>query len=246
MELVYFALIWAVASFVNSLSGMGAGMLAVPCMLLFLPVQLTVPLSCLLGTVLSVGLFLQYRKEFQLKNIIPALIGSVPGAFLGTYILTVVSSHVIEIMMAVFLISYVIWSFLQKQQEKEEKTNIILVGALSGFLAGFFGTTTSFSGPPIGIFILYAGWKKQKALATMGGAFVLINTVSCLSHYFAGSYTNELLTYLYVGAPACILGICLASPVIKYISQKMFRKLLLIVIGIAGLASLFRVISHYF
>lgn len=246
MELVYFALIWGVASFVNNLSGMGAGMLAVPCMLLFLSVQLAVPLSCILGTVLSVGLFFQYRKEFQFKNIIPLLVGSFPGAFLGTYILTVFSSHAIEILMAVLLISYVVWNFLQKQEEKEEKDNLIIVGIICGFLAGFFGTTTSFAGPPIGIFVLYAGWKKQKALAAMGGAFILINTVSCLSHYFAGLYTKELLTYVYVGAPACILGIFLAAPVIKYISQKMFRKILLAIIGIAGLASLYRVISYYF
>lgn len=246
MELVYFAVIWAVASFVNSLSGMGAGMLAVPCMLLFLPVQLTVPLSCLLGTVLSVGLFIQYHKEFQYKNILYLLIGSLPGAFIGTYILTVVSSHVIEIMMAVFLISYVIWNFFQKQGSKEEKNTFIIAGLICGFLAGFLGTTTSFAGPPIGIFVLYVGWKKQKALATMGGAFVLVNSISCLSHYFAGLYTKELLTYVYAGVPACILGIWLATPVIKYISQKMFRKLLLIVIGFAGLASLCRVISYYF
>lgn len=246
MEFVYLALIWAVASFINSLSGMGAGMLAVPCMLLFMNVHLIVPLSCLLGTILSLGLFIQYRKEFQLKNIIPALIGSIPGVFIGTYILTVVSSHVIEIMMAVFLISYVVWNFLQKQEQNEEKDTITLVGVICGFFAGFLGATTSFSGPPVGIFVLYAGWRKQKALAAMGGAFVLINTVTCVSQYFAGLYTKELLGYWLAGAPACILGMILAAPIVKYISQSLFRKIVLITIGSAGLISLSRVISYYF
>lgn len=43
MESIYFACIWALAGFVNGISGMGAALMAVPFMTLFMDIQLIVP-----------------------------------------------------------------------------------------------------------------------------------------------------------------------------------------------------------
>ena len=99
--------------------------------------------------------------------------------------------------------------------------------------------------PPLAIYILYTGWKQQKALGALGSALIIITGTSCVSHYFAGFYTEEFLTYLYIGVPAGILGMLVSFPFIKYITQKNFRKILLVVIGFAGLMCLSRVIGYY-
>lgn len=244
MELVYFACIWMAASFVNSISGMGAGMLAVPCLLLFMDVQLIVPVICTLGIFLSAGLAIQYHNKFQLNDIVFVLICAVPGIFIGTYALKILSSHVIEIIMAVFLISYVIWNIVQPQKVRGKDS--ILIGGSCGFLAGFFSATTTFSGPPLAVYTLYTGWKPEKVLGVLGCSFVIINAVSCMSQYFAGLYTSEILGYLLVGVPASIAGMRLAAPFVKYISQKLFRNIVLIIIGFAGIMCLMRVITYYF
>ena len=93
MELVYFACIWMLASFVKSISGMGSGMFAAPSMLLFMDIQLVVPVICTLSILQSVGLAIQYRKEFHLNDILFVLICAIPGIFMGTYALKVLSSH---------------------------------------------------------------------------------------------------------------------------------------------------------
>ncbi len=244
MELVYFACIWMLASFVKSISGMGSGMFAAPCMLLFMDIQLVVPVICTLSILQSVGLAIQYRKEFHLNDILFVLICAIPGICMGTYALKVLSSHVLEIFMALFLICYAIWSLMHTQRVKARK-NTVMAGAC-GFFSGFFGSTTAFAGPPLAIYVLYAGWKSEKVLGFLGCAFVLINAITCVSQYFAGLYTKEILGYLLVGVPACGVGMCLATPFIKYISQNVFRKIILLLIGFAGLISLLRVISHYF
>lgn len=244
MEYCYFAAIWFLAGFVNGISGMGAALMAVPLMTLFMDIQLIVPLSCILVTVLSSTLAVKYRSEFHVRIVLPALLGAVPGAVLGTFILKVVSPLILEIAMAVFLIAYVLWNFLQRYEPRQEK-NSTLLGALCGFFSGFFGSTISFTGPPLAIYILYTGWKQQKALGALGSALIIITGTSCLSHYFAGLYTEQFLSYLYIGVPSGILGMLLSFPFIKYITQATFRKILLAVIGFAGVVCLIRVFMHF-
>lgn len=245
MEDIYFACIWALAGFVNGISGMGAALMAVPFMVLFMDIQLIVPLSCLLVTVLSSALAIKYRSEFHIKIILPALFCAVPGAFLGAQVLKFVSAHMIEMIMAVLLIVYAVWNFLQKYEPREER-NSAVVGGVCGFFSGFFGSTVSFTGPALAVYILYTGWKQQKALGALGSALIIITGTSCLSHYFAGLYTKEFLHYLCIGVPAGITGMLVSFPFIKYITQKTFRKILLLVIGLAGLMSLLRVMHYYF
>ncbi len=245
MESIYFACIWALAGFVNGISGMGAALMAVPFMTLFMDIQLIVPLSCLMVVVLSSTLAIKYRSEFHVKIILPALFCAIPGAFLGTQVLKILSSHVLESIMAVFLIVYVLWNFFHIYTPKEERNNAILGGAC-GFFSGFFGSTISFTGPPLAIYILYTGWKQEKALGALGSALIIITGTTCISHYFAGLYTKEFLHYLLIGIPAGILGMLISFPFIKYITQKTFRKILLLVIGFAGIMCLTRVIHYYF
>lgn len=245
MEYFYFACIWAAAGFVNGISGMGAALMAVPLMTLFLDIQLIVPLSCILVTLLSSALALKYRTEFHVRLVLPALIGAVPGAVLGTELLKCLSPLILETVMAVFLIAYTAWSSLQKGIVREERSHAGLC-LLCGFFSGFFGATISFTGPPLAVYILYTGWKQQKALGALGVALIGITGISCVSHYFAGLYTQEFLSYLYIGVPAGLLGMLLSFPFIPYITQKTFRKILLAVVGCAGLMCLCRVCLHFF
>ena len=244
MEQICFAGIWILAGFINGISGMGAALVAVPFMTLFMDIQLIVPLSCILVTILSSVLAIKYRSEFHVKIILPALFCAVPGAVLGSHFLKILSSHILELVMAFTLIAYVVWNFMQKYEVAEER-NSTVVGGICGFFSGFFGSTISFTGPPLAIYILYTGWKQQKALGALGSALIIITGTSCVSHYFAGFYTEEFLTYLYIGVPAGILGMLVSFPFIKYITQKTFRKILLVVIGFAGLMCLSRVIGYY-
>lgn len=223
---------------------MGAALTAVPFMSLFMGFALIVPLSCILVTVLSSVLALKYRSEFHVRIILPALVGAVPGAVLGTYVLKVVDPVVLEIVMAVFLLVYVAWNFLHKPVVGKEHSSVLL-GMCCGFCSGFFGSTISFTGPALAIYILHTGWKQQKALGALGSALIIITGYSCLTHYFAGFYTEEFMTYVAVGIPFGIAGILCSFPFIKYITQELFRKILLLVIGFAGIICLIRVVMHF-
>jgi hypothetical protein len=62
----------------------------------------------------------------------------------------------------------------------------------------------------------------------------------------AGLYNVQVMEYALWGAPATVAGLVLSLPVAKRINQQMFRKILLVVIGIAGAICVARGIKGLF
>ena len=98
----------------------------------------------------------------------------------------------------------------------------------------------SFDGPPIGAYGLCMGWEPRVFLGTLGVFFVIRGSFTVILQATAGFYTPEVLGYALYGAPGVILGTLLAFPVAKRIPQETFRKVLLVIIGVAGAVCLVR------
>ena len=101
-------------------------------------------------------------------------------------------------------------------------------------------TAISFDGPPIGAYGLCMGWEPRVFLGTLGVFFVIRGSLTVILQATAGFYTPEVLGYALYGAPGVILGTLLAFPVAKRIPQETFRKVLLVIIGVAGAVCLVR------
>lgn len=233
MELFLIGLIWFFAGFINGLSGMGAGLFAVPIMALFMDMHHIVPVTCFTGSIISALLAIKFRQEIHFQDIIPCLILAIPGAFLGSYILLIVPPFYIKIFMTIFLLSYVAWMILHKYETRENKDSIFY-NALSGFGSGLFGSTISFTGPPIAIYVLYTGMDKKKALGILGTALIFTTGMSAFSHFISGFYTRDLLQYIYICTPSAMIGTFCSFPLIKYISQNLFKKILLFIVAFSG------------
>lgn len=241
MEYVVIIAIWFLAGFINGLSGMGAGLFAVPIMALFMDMHFIVPITCFIGTIVSGLLAIKFRQEIHIKDILPCLALSIPGAFLGSYILHIIPTFYIKIFMTIFLLTYVSWIIFHKSSQKENADSIIYNG-ISGFASGLFGATISFTGPPIAVYVLYTGMNKQKALGLLGTALIFTTGMSAFSHFVSGFYTQDLIKYLSFCTPAAMLGTLCSFPLIKYISQNLFKKILLFIVAFAGITGAINII----
>lgn len=195
MEDIYLVCIWGLAGFVNGISGMGAALMAVPFMTLFMDIRLIVPFSCLMVVVLSSTLAIKYRSEFHIKIILPALFCAIPGAFLGTLVLKILSSHVLEIFMAVVLIVYVIWNFMQKYTPKEER-NSVLIGGACGFFSDFLAQL--FLLPVRRLpFIFYTQAGNSKKPLAPWGLLLLSSPAQAVSAIILQAYTQRNFCIIY-------------------------------------------------
>ena len=234
MELIYFGLIWFLAGFINGISGMGLALVAVPLLSLFMDIQIVIPLACLLVPLASMMMTWSFRKHCNVKSCIPFIISSIPGAILGTLLLSYVPTLYLQIAMSLFLIFYVLWSLGYKKSNEEPQENKA-IALICGFFSGLSGSSISFAGPPVVIYAIYARWNAKKVLATLGFTLFFISLIAVFTQAAAGLYTKELIPYILIAIPTAAVGILIALPVVKYISQENFRRLLLVIIGISGI-----------
>jgi uncharacterized membrane protein YfcA len=77
-------------------------------------------------------------------------------------------------------------------------------------------------------------------LGTLGVFFIIRGSMTCALQAGAGLYTQAVLDYSLYGVPATMLGTLCAFPVVRHIPVAQFRRVLLVVIALAGLTCLWR------
>lgn len=229
---------WVIGGFVSGVSGIGGAMVVFPLLALFIPVHQLIALTCLLNVVMDCCLAVLHCRYCRLSALWPMLAGSVPGSFAGLYILQICSGAVLQGAVGLLLIYYVYWQ--QTFRVRGEICHPRFLGAAAGFGAGLLGTAISFDGPPVGAYGLYMGWEPRVFLGTLSVFFVIRGLLTVILQGWAGFYTSEVLGYALYGAPGVILGTLLAFPVARRIPQTTFRRVLLSIIGVAGLVCLIR------
>lgn len=237
---VFFA--WILGGFVSGVSGIGGAMVAFPLLALVIPVHQLIALTCIINVVMDGCLAGMHFRHCRLSSLWPMLAGSVPGSFAGLYILQICSGAVLQGAVGLLLLYYVYWQMTYRAAQGPV-SHPQMLGAAAGFGAGLLGTAISFDGPPIGAYGLCMGWEPRVFLGTLGVFFVIRGSLTVILQATAGFYTPEVLGYALYGAPGVILGTLLAFPVAKRIPQETFRKVLLVIIGVAGAVCLVRALG---
>lgn len=229
---------WLCGGFISGVSGIGGAMFAVPIAAAFIPMHEVIVLSCILNLAMDAGICVMQYRFCRVTAVLPMLAGAIPGSFAGLYILKFVSGDVLQGGVGLLLFFYVWWQYASRKTKPRGES--WPVGASAGLAAGLLGTAISFDGPPVGAYGLYAGWQPRVFLGTMSVFFVLRSTLTCTLQGMAGLYTPSVLSYAMVGVPATFLGALLAYPLTKRIPQLVFRRVLMVIIAVAGASCLLR------
>lgn len=230
---------WFAGGFVSGVSGIGGTMFAFPFLALAIPMHALIPLSCLVCFFKDACMIAMHVRFCRFDAMPWLLLGAVPGSFAGVYLLQICSGAVLQGAVGLLLLYYVYWQMTYRAAQGPV-SHPQMLGAAAGFGAGLLGTAISFDGPPIGAYGLCMGWEPRVFLGTLGVFFVIRGSLTVILQATAGFYTPEVLGYALYGAPGVILGTLLAFPVAKRIPQETFRKVLLVIIGVAGAVCLVR------
>lgn len=233
---------WFAGGFVSGVSGIGGTMFAFPFLALAIPMHALIPLSCLVCFFKDACMIAMHVRFCRFDAMPWLLLGAVPGSFAGVYLLQICSGAVLQGAVGLLLLYYVYWQMTYRAAQGPV-SHPQMLGAAAGFGAGLLGTAISFDGPPIGAYGLCMGWEPRVFLGTLGVFFVIRGSLTVILQATAGFYTPEVLGYALYGAPGVILGTLLAFPVAKRIPQETFRKVLLVIIGVAGLVCLVRALG---
>ena len=168
------------ASFFSTVSGFGFALVAMPVLTLVMSVKAAVIFVLLLNLVLRAITMYRVRDGFDKETVILTTLGSVIGMVPGSWVLKGLPAAQLEVFLGAVLVVATVLLSLQCTLPIRNKT----CGRFgAGILSGFFGASTSVSGPPLVLYFLNEKLPKDVMRANMIWFFGLSGFLTVLVNY---------------------------------------------------------------
>jgi uncharacterized membrane protein YfcA len=236
-DILPFAAIIVAAGFLQGLTGFGFALIALPLLGLFLPLKTIIPLVCLLGGCVSLGLSLQLRRSIHFHSMVPLFAATVPAIPLGVYVLKKVPAEYLGIALGVLMICFTAYQLMVKPKQRP----LGMVGCMTaGFLSGILGGSISAGGPPVIVYSAMQPWSKDRAKATLAFYFLVSGLAISGTHAVSGLITPEVVRLFAASLPSLAFGVWLGATLYRRISDTGYRRLAFLLVFVLGWMMLYR------
>ena len=197
------------ATLIRSTFGFGEGLIAVPLLVLIIPIEIATPVVVLLSITIAGVVVVQDWRKIHFGSAGWMLAPTFVGIPLGIALLTSVHQNVVKAALAMVILAFAGYSLAgKKPPELRRDSRIWLLGC--GFLAGLLGGAYGMNGPPLVIYGAMRRWSPQHFRATFQGYFLPASIVAMAGYWLAGLWapavTHYYLISLPVALPAIFLG----------------------------------------
>ena len=210
------------AYFIRGITGFGSGLVAVPLLALFLPLQSVVPLVLVLDFSASLVMSGRARAHVRWNEILPLLPTSLVGIIIGLSLLVSLPREPLLTALALFVMVFGIRYLLNIHSEKSISR---AWGIPAGLVGGFIGALFNTGGPPFVVYMAHRIREKSELRATLSGLFLLDGSTRIVMFIIAGLLGLHLVPLLLVMAPAMAIGLYLGGRVHLGISQRQMMTL---------------------
>jgi uncharacterized membrane protein YfcA len=214
--------------------GVGMPVVALPLLSLFIDIKSA---AMLLSMPLILSNLPQALEGGQtgrcLMQLMPVLLGMIPGLFLGVRILLAVDANVARMIAGLVLMGVGGVTLLAPKLELQSRL-VVPTGITFGFLGGILGGIAAMSGPLVFIFLLAKGLRGQ-AFTKEASLFLVVSSV-LLAIFLTASREFSWLDVLISTAATLpvVLGMYVGQHMRDKIAPETFRKLVLIAVIVAG------------
>ena len=221
---------------VYSATGFGIAMTAMPISLLAISDPQTAVVVVNTGGV-SAGILIaiQARNDIPYREIVPIVVAGGLGVPLGVSILKFADPTIIRIGIVVLILALAALSL------KEFKGEIPLAGVLgvaAGFIVGATLTAFAVGGPLIVLFLLARNLGRRSVRGAMALYLLLIAGIGVVAYAATGLYSAERLTLVGIILVPAFLGFGLGALLINRMNERIFRYVVLGIIGLSSMAVL--------
>lgn len=208
--------------------GFGFSVLSVPILTLLDPAFTPIP-QLFMAAPLTLAAAWRERYNLDLSGLGWIVLGRVPGALLGAWMLTLLPERLLDFVIAgiVFFAVLAIGSGWTIRLNRPNRV-------VAGFASGFSGTTSAIGGPPMAL--LYRSAEGSVIRSSLGAIFAIGLAINLSSLYATGAVVSD--DYRVVGlliVPA-LLGFAFSSRVKGRIGGQALRRAILLISGFASVA----------
>lgn len=228
----YIFLIALFAEIIGTVAGFGSSTIFLPLALLFLDFKTALVLVAffhIFGNISRLGFF---RYGLKTKLLITFAIPSVIATLLGAFLAASISQTWLKLLLGIFLVVYSLVSLLWKSPAvPPTTTNSVIGGGVSGFLAGIIGT----GGALRSVFLNAFKLPKEQYIATAAAIALAVDATRLPVYLTADFFPTEYYKYLPVFFVIALCGSFIGKQVVKRVSQKKFRMLVLVALLLVGI-----------
>ena len=208
MELItfYILAIVFIASLVRSTFGFGESLIAVPLLILFIPIEIAVPLSVLISIFIAAIIVVQDRKEIHFESAKWLIIFAALGIPIGLYLLIYGNENVTKALLGLLIILYAAYSLISKNTFQLKTDNKIWLFAC-GFLSGILGGAYGLNGPPLVIYGNLRGWTAKNFRATLQAYFLPASIIGMFGYWYKDLWDWKVTYYFLISIPVIVPAI---------------------------------------
>jgi uncharacterized protein len=188
------------------------------------------------------GLFTQgygvwkLRHALSWRSVAPFIVGGVIGVPIGTMLLTWIDAAYMRSGVGALLIVYGVYG-LSQPKLKPVQAGAGADGSI-GFLNGVLCGLTGLPGFIITVWCTMRGWSKDAQRAIFQPVMLAAIVMTAISLGIGGAVTAETVRLYGLGLPALLAGLWLGFRLYGRLDDAAFRKVVLVLLLIAGLALL--------
>ncbi len=212
------------AYFVRGITGAGSGLIAIPILVQFLPIETAVPMMLLLDFTASCLLSRATPTQGNWSEIRRLLPSGVVGVGLGTVLLLKLPKNVLLLSLGCFIVVFGLRNLLARQTTRPISPRwAYLAGLTGGSIGAAFGT----GGPPYMIYLGHRIGDKSELRATFSRLFLIEGAVRIATFVVTGLLLRPEPWLLWIaGLTALWLGLRFGSKVHVAITNMQMLKII--------------------
>jgi uncharacterized membrane protein YfcA len=221
----------------RGVTGFGSGLIAIPFLVLILPISIVIPMMVLLDFVASVSHSIKHREVAQWKTIYPLLPFTVIGVLIALFIFKTVDTNLLVKSLGVFILLFALYSLISPKPHKQgSKLWVVPAGMFGGLVGTLFGT----GGPFYVIYLQLRQLDKTAFRATVASIFMIDGGIRVGGFALSGFFIHETLLLAALSLPIMGLAMYLGGHIHTSISQTTFHRSIGILLLGSGIALLLK------
>jgi uncharacterized protein len=232
---LYVLFVIFVATVIRSALGFGEALVAVPLLVMRIPLETAAPLAVLLSITIALLIVVQDWRNVHLGSAGWLVLATLFGIPLGLMLLTSAHQQIVKLLLALVIIIFALYSLLgggALELKADSKPWLLSCGFLAGILGGAYGM----NGPPLAIYGAMRRWSPQHFRATLQGYFLPASILGMAGYWWKGLWGHTVTHYYLITLPAAIPAIWFGRLANHRLRVESFRKYVylgLIAIGAA-------------
>ncbi|UCH52812.1 MAG: sulfite exporter TauE/SafE family protein [Pseudomonadota bacterium] len=235
--MVYGLAVVAVAYFVRGVAGFGSGLIAVPLLLMRLPIDVVVPVVVLLDYIASASQGLKNWQAIVWRDIWPTLPFMVLGVLAALYVFHAFNAKILTNSLAVFIVLFAIYQLLAKAPHRSEsRLWAVPAGGFGGSVGTLFGT----GGPFYVAYLQLRGHEKAAFRATFATLFLIDGGNRLAGYLITGLFGLKELTFAAMFLPVMAVSLYAGGHVHLKTSPEAFKRAISVLLIASGIVLLLR------